>query len=248
MEVISQPTGNLKMEVIEVLGDLTGRDALKLEEYLYTCLDEGKCYQLLNLKHVRKIDGLGINVLIKFIVRGMQIRLFNVRTEIGGMIKLSRKENVIKKYKETDCDKIISLFEKEMLKEKDTLKDSIKRRRHPRIDKFFPAEFKFSPSNNGVLMCKANVLNLSKGGIFADQIKTIDVEKGKAVNEKDIIGRELHDLKFKLDGTLEFVESKGECVWGVGKYGKMCAGISFKDLSKDNKNMIRDYVHKHLNV
>lgn len=244
MEVIIKLRPSLEMEVTEVHGDLTGRDALKFEEYLYTCLDDGKYYQLLNLKQVRKIDGLGINVLSKFIVRGMQIRLFNVRTEIEGMIKLSKKEKLIKRYKKTDSSKVILMFEKEISKEKDTFVKNIRRRRSSRIDNFSKTEFKFQSGNNGALMCKANVLNLSESGVFADQIKSVNDEKGKVVSEKDLIRREIHNLKFELNGTSEFIETNGECVWSGVRHGRICAGIRFVNISKENKGLIIDYIHK----
>lgn len=244
MKIISQYTSNPNMQIIEISGELTGRCAIELQEYLFARLDEGKCYQIINLKHVKKIDGLGINILHKFVSRGMLIRLFNARTEIRSMIKLSGKEDSIKTYNETDCDKVVSLFEKELLEEKDTVKDGAKVRRYPRINTFFPTEFKYHLDHNGEVICKANVLNLSEGGIFASKVMVIGRKTGKIVSSPDIIGKELHDLKFKLNGSPEFIETKGVCVWGEKRNGKLYAGIRFKVMRKKNVEKIRDYVYK----
>jgi anti-anti-sigma factor len=246
MKITSYRTYNPKIEVIEVKGDLTGRGAMELKEYLYSCLDESKCKYIINLKHARKINGLGISILVDLIRRGMQIRLFNISSEVRSMLRLSKKEDIIKVYNETDCDKVVSLFEKETLEEKDKGKDYIMGRRHPRIDTFFLAEFKYHPGHNGVVMCKADILNLSKGGIFADKIKTINTKTGKIVSRLEIAGQEFFDLRFKLNGSSEFIETKGECVWEKKKDENLCIGIRFKGMSKIYTDRIGDYVQKAL--
>jgi hypothetical protein len=162
------------------------------------------------------------------------------------MLRLSGKEDIIKVYNETDCDKVVSLFEKETLEEKDKGKDYIMGRRHPRIDTFFLAEFKYHPGHNGVVMCKADILNLSKGGIFADKIKTINTKTGKIVSRLEIAGQEFFDLRFKLNGSSEFIETKGECVWEKKKDENLCIGIRFKGMSKIYTDRIGDYVQKAL--
>ncbi len=106
------------LDIVEVSSGLTGRGALQLEEFFCTCLDKGKCHMLINVENMKKIDGLGIQVLEHFLKRGMQIRLFNLETEIQTMLDLSGKRNIIKSYNETDTDKAVSLFEKEILKKK----------------------------------------------------------------------------------------------------------------------------------
>ena len=248
MKIESKCTSNPKVQIIEISGDLTGRGAIELHEYLLNRLDEGKLYQMINLKQVRKIDGLGINILHKFISRGMMIRLFNVRTEIRGMIRLSGKDDLIKTYNETDHDKVVSKFEKEILEEKDTVKDGVKRRRHYRMNTFFITEFRYHINHNGVVVCKANVLNLSKGGIFVDLIKANSKKTGERVNKPEIVGKELNDLGFKLNGSSELVETKGICVWWKTGNGQPCAGIRFKEISNESKNRIHEYINESINL
>ncbi len=96
MKIFSHRRDHSKIEIVEVSNGLTGREALQLEEFLYTCLDEGNRYILINLEKIKKIDGLGFHVLEYFIKRGIQIRLFNVETEIQTMLDLSGKRNIIK--------------------------------------------------------------------------------------------------------------------------------------------------------
>lgn len=44
------PAFNPKIEVVEVIGRLIGNEALEIQDYLYRCLDEGKCYQIIDLE------------------------------------------------------------------------------------------------------------------------------------------------------------------------------------------------------
>ncbi len=238
-----------KIEIIEISGELTGREALQLEEYLYKCLDEcrGDCYKLINFKHTRKIDGLGIKILEYFVNRGVQFHLFNVGSDIRNMLRMSGKENVFKICEEKDFDKAVSLLEKEILKEKGKIKGAIKARRHPRINTSFQIEFKFTPGHNGETVHKANALNLSEGGLFADRIITINKETGKTVDYLEIAGRELHELSFALNGTSKPIETNGKCIWKVKSREKLCAGICFKDMKQNYKEMIRDFVAQNQN-
>ncbi len=58
MEIITKQTHNPKIEAVEIMGNLTSRDALEFQEYLFACLDNGNCCQLMDFKHVRKIASL----------------------------------------------------------------------------------------------------------------------------------------------------------------------------------------------
>lgn len=233
-----------KIEIIEIMGELTGRGAIRLEEFLYNCLDKDKCYVLIDLGLVKRIDGMGIAVLEYFVKRGMHIRLFNIRPLIRDMIKVSGKEDFLDTYKEKDCDISVSLFEKEISEEKDRAKDGIIRRRHPRVNTSFPKEFHYHSGHNGKIHGKAHILNLSESGIFADRIITINTKTGGIVNDPKIAGRELHELRFELNGSSKLIETSGECVWEAKKFERLCAGIRFKDIGQDHKEMIRDYVYE----
>jgi len=67
-----------EIEIDAIVGELAGRGAIQLEQFLHTCLDAGKSYKIFNLKHVKKIDRLGISILEYFVNRGMQIRFFTL--------------------------------------------------------------------------------------------------------------------------------------------------------------------------
>ncbi len=95
-----------------------------------------------------------------------------------------------------------------------------------------------------MVACNANILNLSKGGIFVDLIKAISQKTGERVNKPEIVGKELNDLRFNLNGSSEFVETKGVCVWGKTGNGQPRAGIRFKEISNESKNRIHKYVDK----
>lgn len=241
MDIISQRTHKPKIKIIDILSELTGNSAINFQRSSYKYLDEGKCYLLLNLKHVRKIDGLGLMVLEQFINRGGQIRLFNVGTEIRCMLEMSGKESLFKVYNETDCHEVVSMFEEENLEEASN-KDGIRKRHYPRVDTFFQVVFKYHPGHNGVISGKATIRDLSEGGAFAGQITAVNTENGETMKQSDMIGHELYDIKFRLNEHSGPIETRGECLRGIKEEGEYHAGIRFKDMKQSSKKVIRDFV------
>ena len=229
-----------EIEVIDVVGNLTSRGAIELQDYLYTCLDEGKSKFLINFKHVKKVDGLGINVLLDIIRRGMRIRLYNAGTGMRSIIRMSKKEHIIKVYNESDHNKIVSLFEKETLDKKDKVKASIKGRRSPRIVSFYSTKFKLCSKVNGAIKYKANVLNFSEEGMLVDNIVPLSTNGEELVSISEFLGQKINDLKLKLNGSSK-IRIKGVCVWGEKINKNLSAGIRFKGLSKEDKDKICDY-------
>jgi len=216
--------------------------ATELERYLYGRLDQAKYYLLINLKHVETIDSLGIKALEHFINRGVRVRLLNARSKISAILRMSGKDALVKICDMADSKNAASLFEKEVLGKK--AKGGIKKRRHPRIDTFFSAYFKYHPGHNGVISAKTNILNLSEGGALAGQIIALNTKNGEILGQPEIAGQELYDLKFKLNGGPEFIKTKAECAREIKTDTKMSAGIRFKGMKIDCKGMIRDYVYK----
>ena len=233
-----------KIEIIETMGELTDRGAILLEEFLYTCLDKGRCHVLIDFGLVKIIDGLGTAVLEYFVNRHMHIRLFNIRPGIREMLRMLGKEGFVKTYNEIDIDVVVSLFEKEISEEKHTARSGTRGRHHPRVNTFFPNEFKHHSSHSEEIEGKANVLNISEAGLFANQIIAFNLKTGKIVNEPELAGRELHAIKFSLNGSLKLIEAKGRCIWQTRKGKDLCIGIRFKDMSKVHKDVIRNYVYE----
>lgn len=240
MKIIIRYIYKDEIVVIDVVGNLTSRGAIEFQDYLYTCLDEGKSKLLINFKHVKKVDGLGINVLLGIMRRGMYIRLYNAGLGVRSIIKMSKKEHLIKVYKEPDHNKIVSLFEKEILNKKDKFKASNKGRRSPRIDAFYPAKFKLCPKLNGAIAYKANVLNFSAGGLLVDNIVSLSTNGEELVSISKFLGQKINDLKLKLNGSSKII-IKGVCVWGEKINKNLSVGIRFKGLSKEDKAKICDY-------
>ena len=241
MKIFAHHRDRSKIEIVEISNGLTGREALELEEFLYTCLDEGYHYILINLENIKKIDGLGFHILESFIKRGMQIRIFNVETDIQAMLDLSGKRNIIKLYNETDTDKAVSLFEKEILEKKDKASRGVTGRRYTRINTSFANEFKYHSDPDEEIEGKASILNLSEGGLFANRIRTFNLNTGKTLDEPQIAGRELHYIKFSLNGTSKSIEAKGHCIWQTGRNSRICVGIQFENLGKVYKDRIMEY-------
>jgi len=247
MKIFAYQRAHSRLEILDIVefsNGLTGRGALQLQEFFSACLDEGKCHILVNVKNMKKIDGLGIQVLEHFIKRGMQIRLFNLGTEIQSMLKMAGKQNIIKSYNEKRIDIAVSLFEKEILRERDKVSRGILGRRYSRVNTSFSKEFKYHSGHNGEIEGKASILNLSEGGLFANKIIAYNLHTGEIVNEPELAGRELDVIKFSLNGSSKVIEAKGHCIWQTRKNSRVCVGIQFKNLSKVYKDMIKNYVNE----
>ena len=232
-----------KMKIIEIIGVIKGDAAIKLQRCSYDHFDKGDCYQLINLTYAESIDGVGINVLENLINRGVCIRLFNVRAEIRKVIRMSGKEDIFKVYNEQNSHKAVSMFEKEIM-EQDAAKDDIRKRDHPRADAFFKADFKYHPGHNGVISGRATVLDLSGGGMFAEQVLAMDAKTEDIFVPEKLTGHELYDMKFRLNKDSKPIETIGECVREFMDEEKLCAGIRFKGMRHEHKEVIREYVRE----
>jgi hypothetical protein len=224
-----------EIEIVDFCGELAGRGAMRIAEFLYTSLDEGKHYKIINLKRVKKADGLGLMALENLINRGMQIRLFNTGLEILNLLRMSGKENVIKTYDCLEQDEAVSLFKKEIIENKCKANDDIKGRRFARINTSFNAEFIYPSAHNGENLFKTIIRNISEEGVYTDQITVFNTKA-------EMSGKELYGLKFSLNGGSRLIETDGICVWETRKHENRCAGIRFKDMKQDYKEMIRAFV------
>ncbi len=229
-----------KIDCAMLHGDLIGSSALELQEYLYDCLDRSRLYQLLDLKDSLGIDSLGIDILRDFISRGIKLRLFNVVPDVRMCIKMARRENEIKMYKETDIDKVIELFEDEINREDQA--NGVKKRKHLRLESFFNLKFKYCFQNGKEATGFAKVTNMSEGGLFADNMVAICRDKKEFVAPAEIINKELYDLSFKLPSASKPVKTRGVCVREGRTEDKFWAGIRFDDNDKKSVNRIKSYI------
>ena len=161
------------------------------------------------------------------------------------MLKMAGKQNIIKSYNEKRIDIAVSLFEKGILRERDKVRRGVLGRRHPRINtSVFAKEFKYYSDSNGEIEGKASILNLSEGGLFANRIRTFNLNTGKTLDDPQIAGCELHYMKFSLNGSSKLVEAKGHCIWQTKKNSRVCIGVRFKRLGKVYKDMIKNHVNE----
>lgn len=244
MKITSRQTHNPNIEIIDVFSELTGNSALELQEYLRRYAGKGKRFLIINLKHVTEIDGMGISVLEQLMKQGIHVRLLNVSRHIRAILSMARKEDVFMLYHETDCDKAVSLFESEIREEKAMHKSGADNRNYPRVNTHIPAEFKYHTGHNGVISCRANIINLSEGGAHADRITAVNTTNGETITNPDMSGQDFYDMKFKLNGNAGLIEAKGECVREFRKDDKLSVGLRFKGLLNKYKVRIIDYVHK----
>ncbi len=246
MKISTYSHNHPEINIIEINGELTGRSAVRLEEYLYSTLDKCKRFMLINLKHMKRADGLGLKVLENFINRGMRIRLFNAGLEMLNLLKISGKEDIIKLYNCLKPHEAILLFEKEMLEEKSTFKDDVKRRCFQRVNISLQTEFKCLTSHNGEVSYRAFIENLSEGGVLMNII-AYDKKTEDSVNALEMLGKEFRNINFRLNCGSRLIETNGECVWEGSVYEERYAGIRFKDIKQNHNEMIKDYVQKQKN-
>ncbi len=116
MKIVTYNTYNPEIEIIEAYGDFAGRGATALEEFLFNSLNKDVHYKIIDLRHVRKIGSSGLKVLKSFTNQGIQIGLFNLGVDIQRVISISGNEDVFRIYHNAGCDKVVSLFKKEILK------------------------------------------------------------------------------------------------------------------------------------
>ncbi|MDR4503345.1 MAG: PilZ domain-containing protein [Candidatus Scalindua sp.] len=248
MKISTYFHSNPEIEILEINGELTGRGAIQLEEFLYSSLDEGRFIKIINLKHTKKADGLGLNVLEHFINRGMCIKLFNVGLEIQNLLKISGKEDIIKLYNCREPNEAVLLFEKEILEEMNPFKTDVKRRCFGRVDTSLKTEFKGHVSGKGKITYRAVIVNLSVGGILIDQINPNINKKEESVTGPAMVGKELCNINFSLNAGARLIEASGECVWEVSVNSGQYAGVRFKNMQQTHIEMISEYVCKHRNV
>jgi anti-anti-sigma factor len=232
---------NTRVKVIDITSELTGNLAINLQRTFYKYLDESECHLLISLKHVKKIDGLGISLLEQLSNRGGDIHLFNVGANVRNMLRMSGKESCFKIYNETEPHKVASMFEKEK-PEDNSNNDGIRKRRYPRVETCFQAGFKYQPGHNGVISGYATILNLSEEGFLADKITAVNTKNGETINHPIICGHELSDIKFMLNEYSKPIETKGKCLREIKADGRHCVSIRFKDMKQDYREMVRNYV------
>jgi hypothetical protein len=113
-----------------------------------------------------------------------------------------------------------------------------------RIGTLLPVEFKYHPGHNGAISGKANILNLSEGGLLIGEIRVCHENSGEGIPDPVIEGEELYDLRFKLLGGFGAIDARGECVRGDKTHSDVRAGISFKDIKQDDMQRIRSYIQE----
>lgn len=239
------PAHNPKIEVIEVIGGLIGNRALEVQTHLYRCLDDGRWYQIIDLEQVNKIDGVGIMILENIVSRGLQIRLINVKPEIEWVIRMAKKESFFQIINEKDRTKAALVFEKDLLEKKVIAGDGVlKKRQHIRVNTSFPSEFKFH-RDYGTILGRANILNLGEGGVLAGHIVAMNTDTEEIIHCEGMVGQEVYNLKFKLNGDVTSISTQGKCVREFMLGESLCAGIRFNDISHHQKKIVRSFVDAH---
>lgn len=232
--------------VFEVIGGLIGNNVLELQNYLYRCLDEGRCYQVVDLGQVNQIDGVGMALFENLLSRGLKILIINAKPEVKAVISMSKKESVLRIIcKENDLAKAASLFKEDILEKKVLAEEgSIKKRHHTRIDTSFPSEFKFR-RNHETVLARANILNLSEDGVLAGHLVAVKENTKEMVSCLRMVEQDIYDLKFRLNGDSTLLTLQGTCVREFIEGDLIYAGICFKETSRSHREILRTFVDTH---
>jgi c-di-GMP-binding flagellar brake protein YcgR len=62
-----------------------------------------------------------------------------------------------------------------------------------------------------------------------------------------MVGKELRDINFSLNGSSRLIETNGECIWEGSVNEERYAGIRFKNIKQNHNEMIKDYVYEQKN-
>ena len=244
MKILSHKTHNPEIEMIEIRGNITNSDVLEFQKFLYACFDYGIYNMIIDLKNVKEIDNQIINILGDLGVRDVQIRLFNVSYEVGWIIKKFGRSDMARKiYEVKNYIEAVSLFEKEVLKQKKIKKGSINKRSHPRSLKvILPTEFYHGPNENRIISGRLNIIDISENGALVGEIKVVNRLTGRTFNPHRINGQTFYGLKFTLGENRQIIETSVKCVRDFTVGGKLYAGLIFLDMNEDGREDIKDFV------
>ncbi len=113
-----------------------------------------------------------------------------------------------------------------------------------RVHTLLPVEFKYHPGHNGAISGKANILNLSEGGLLVGDVRVCHENSGEGILNPVMEGEELYDLRFELLGGFGIIDARGDCVRGQKAHNDVRAGIRFKDIKQDDTQRIKSYIQE----
>jgi len=243
MKIFARHTHIPEVDIIEFRGFLTEDTVGEIKKYLYSCLERGIHNMLMDFTHVREIDRKVIKVLGDF-GNDVRFRFFNVEENIRWQIRRSGRYDVFKKvYDGLDEAKVLSLFEKDILKKRQIKKGRIERRSFPRsINISIPAEFNYIPNKDRMVTGSFTILNISESGAYVGDIKLTYRLTGRVFYPQQISGQKLYNVKFSLYENMPVIEVGVRCIRDTIIRGELLAGISFRDLSEEGRNMIMGFV------
>ena len=238
-------TKNDNIGLIELIDVCDQSCAHELQDYLNTCLDHTRCFQLINIKQKCCFVSSCARVMCDFIERGGEIRLFNISHQFKWILETEKKDKVIKVYDETDAGNAVSIFAKEISSIEDKTKNGLQARQCIRVNTNFPVEFNYHLGQNGVLSARVKVLNLSQNGMLVNHVSVSNHEKGDTTDFPISAMQELNDIKFQLEDDTDYIKTDGLCVWITERDNRLSAGVLFKKLGSDHKAMIRNFISNH---
>ncbi|MCP5007671.1 MAG: PilZ domain-containing protein [Planctomycetes bacterium] len=79
------------------------------------------------------------------------------------------------------------------------------------------------------------------------RITVLDTMADPRVTALELVGKELCEITFSLNGDLMLIEANGKCVWEVSVNDGRYVGVRFKNMKQNYIEIISDYVCKQRN-
>ncbi len=235
------------IEVISLSGNIKGSNDLSLKRELFSCLYEGRYFQLIDFANVSRIDKHAVDILHNLLGRGMQLRLFNVSPVIKHIIGSNRNKCLSEKILDVNSrEEAVLMFDEEIMelsKQKDfSFADCIKKRPYPRVESSFPVEFRCDISHlHHVCCCHAQAENISKNGMYVSQVHA---SKGLIGENTHIKGKDLYNLTLNLRPPGISLATDGVCVREQRKKNdNLCLGIRFRNVNEYCEEVLTGFVY-----
>lgn len=87
---------------------------------------------------------------------------------------------------------------------------------------------------------------MSESGLFASDIKAVDIDDRKVLNNLDFGSGGVYELKFNIEDNGGQIETQGACVWKCESKENRGMGIRFMNMQQYHKDMIKNYVYNYL--
>lgn len=229
-----------KVEIFELIGDLTGSFAVRSYRAISQSLHIHKrnC-ALFNVQGLKQIDAQGIQTLLKSTDNMNKCALL---INDHPVVESMRKLGVAEKFSIfQDTDDAAFYLSREFAMRNANEKQGSERREHIRLETVLPLHFSYELPFQKEINFFAVVTNLSEGGLYAEFMESALEEKAK----KYLKPYDTNPLSLKLFFTRDrSIELKGRVVYGA--LASEGIGMEFLGTTDEKLAILRQWLEKHL--